>query len=204
MKRRVENWRRGRDSNPRNACALNGFRDRPDRPLRHLSAWGIWPRLARGRSTGGALSPSVPACQGLALPHGSLACRARQAPTLGRWTRPDKFFAGKRRCAAGAAGRPCPLRDRRGGAPPAVRLSRRDLRRRSGLRQQRGMVSGDPRGHPPAQGPAFLPSPRRECGESSYIAYVSQQNLLADEATSRSTIPRSPACSKPSPRAATG
>jgi uncharacterized protein len=29
--------RRGRDSNPRNACALNGFRDRPDRPLRHLS-----------------------------------------------------------------------------------------------------------------------------------------------------------------------
>ena len=31
-------WRRGRDSNPRNACALNGFRDRPVRPLRHLSA----------------------------------------------------------------------------------------------------------------------------------------------------------------------
>ena len=33
-------WRRGRDSNPRNACALNGFRDRPDRPLRHLSGLG--------------------------------------------------------------------------------------------------------------------------------------------------------------------
>src|SRR5690606_11627165 len=32
-------WRRGRDSNPRNACTLNGFRDRPDRPLRHLSVW---------------------------------------------------------------------------------------------------------------------------------------------------------------------
>ena len=30
-------WRRGRDSNPRNAYALNGFRDRPVRPLRHLS-----------------------------------------------------------------------------------------------------------------------------------------------------------------------
>ena len=34
----IPRWRRGRDSNPRNACALNGFRDRPVRPLRHLSA----------------------------------------------------------------------------------------------------------------------------------------------------------------------
>ncbi len=30
-------WRRGWDSNPRTACAVNGFRDRPVRPLRHLS-----------------------------------------------------------------------------------------------------------------------------------------------------------------------
>ena len=30
-------WRRGWDSNPRYACTHNGFRDRPDRPLRHLS-----------------------------------------------------------------------------------------------------------------------------------------------------------------------
>ena len=30
-------WRRGRDSNPRAHCWANGFRDRPDRPLRHLS-----------------------------------------------------------------------------------------------------------------------------------------------------------------------
>ena len=29
--------RRGRDSNPRYSCPYNGFRDRPDRPLRHLS-----------------------------------------------------------------------------------------------------------------------------------------------------------------------
>ncbi len=36
----MNKWRRGRDSNPRNACALNGFRDRPVRPLRHLSAKG--------------------------------------------------------------------------------------------------------------------------------------------------------------------
>ena len=33
----IKIWRRGRDSNPRNACTLNGFRDRPVRPLRHLS-----------------------------------------------------------------------------------------------------------------------------------------------------------------------
>jgi hypothetical protein len=29
--------RRGRDSNPRYTCVHTGFRDRPDRPLRHLS-----------------------------------------------------------------------------------------------------------------------------------------------------------------------
>ncbi len=33
-------WRRGWDSNPRYACTHNGFRDRPDRPLRHLSIRG--------------------------------------------------------------------------------------------------------------------------------------------------------------------
>ena len=31
------NWRRGWDSNPRYPLGYNGFRDRPDRPLRHLS-----------------------------------------------------------------------------------------------------------------------------------------------------------------------
>ncbi len=36
-------WRRGWDSNPRYPCGHNGFRDRPVRPLRHLSAG------ARGR-----------------------------------------------------------------------------------------------------------------------------------------------------------
>ena len=30
-------WRRDRDSNPGSTCADNGFRDRPDRPLWHLS-----------------------------------------------------------------------------------------------------------------------------------------------------------------------
>ncbi len=37
----VRQWRRDRDSNPGKACTLNGFRDRPVRPLRHLSA-GVW------------------------------------------------------------------------------------------------------------------------------------------------------------------
>ena len=35
--RRILVWRRGWDSNPRYAYTYNGFRDRPDRPLRHLS-----------------------------------------------------------------------------------------------------------------------------------------------------------------------
>ena len=35
-----DRWRRGRNSNPRCPCGHNGFRDRPDEPLRHLSASG--------------------------------------------------------------------------------------------------------------------------------------------------------------------
>lgn len=31
--------RKDRDSNPGYSCPYNGFRDRPDRPLRHLSLW---------------------------------------------------------------------------------------------------------------------------------------------------------------------
>ena len=42
------------------------------------------------------------------------------------------------------------------------------------------MVAGHPRGDPPGQGPALLP-PVRENDESEYIAYVSEQNLLADD-----------------------
>ena len=45
---RETRWRRGWDSNPRNACALNGFRDRPDRPLRHLSVGDIHARSSSG------------------------------------------------------------------------------------------------------------------------------------------------------------
>ena len=37
-KSQISNWRRGRDSNPRDAHASNGFQDRRIRPLCHLSA----------------------------------------------------------------------------------------------------------------------------------------------------------------------
>ncbi len=37
-----ENWRRGWDSNPRYPRRYNGFRDRPNRPLWHLSARWSW------------------------------------------------------------------------------------------------------------------------------------------------------------------
>jgi hypothetical protein len=47
-------WRRGWDSNPRYACTHNGFRDRPDRPLWHLSgAPLIGGRFCRGNSAVG-------------------------------------------------------------------------------------------------------------------------------------------------------
>ena len=63
-------WRRGRDSNPGNPQRLNGFQDRPIRPLWHLSCFGFriseigfqinirnpisdirYPRLRRGRDS---------------------------------------------------------------------------------------------------------------------------------------------------------
>src|SRR5580704_11806486 len=47
-------WRRGWDSNQRYACTHNGFRDRPDRPLWHLSgAPLIGGRFCRGNSVVG-------------------------------------------------------------------------------------------------------------------------------------------------------
>jgi site-specific DNA recombinase len=61
-------WRRGWDSNPRWAQTHNGFRDRPDRPLRHLSAlWGSsWRRVlawgqggCKGKIVGGRGIPPL-------------------------------------------------------------------------------------------------------------------------------------------------
>ncbi len=58
-RQREAGWRRGWDSNPRYACTHNGFRDRPDRPLWHLSgAPLIGGRFCRGNSAvGGADIP---------------------------------------------------------------------------------------------------------------------------------------------------
>ena len=47
-----KHWRRGRDSNPRRACALNGFRDRPIQPLSHLSTARITRLSGIGARTG--------------------------------------------------------------------------------------------------------------------------------------------------------
>src|SRR4051812_42712772 len=58
--RRMLGWRRGWDSNPRYACAHNGFRDRPDRPLRHLSARLSAPGIGAGMATGVSYSTRLP------------------------------------------------------------------------------------------------------------------------------------------------
>ena len=126
---------------------------------------------------------------------GFACCRARTGTTYGGMTQPrNQHRTGRRR--HGAAGRPCPLLDRRRGPAPPVRFPRRDLRHRPGLRQQRGMVSGDPRGHPAAQGPAFLPSARRECGIELHRLCQPAESAARRRAASRSTIRPSPACSR--------
>ena len=50
-------WRRDRDSNPGWAQTHNGFRDRPVRPLRHLSALGVMgvPCSGRARAVQGGI-----------------------------------------------------------------------------------------------------------------------------------------------------
>ena len=61
-----------------------------------------------------------------------------------------------------AAADASPLRYRGRGAPSASRFSRRRVRYRSGLRQQRGMVSVDPHGSAARARAALLPPARRE------------------------------------------
>ena len=48
-KNRLRLWRWGWDSNPRYACAYNGFRDRPVQPLRHPTADGSSRGFLSGR-----------------------------------------------------------------------------------------------------------------------------------------------------------
>ena len=49
-------WRREGDSNPRSACALNGFRDRPIQPLWHLSAGILANLLRKGKPANSCVS----------------------------------------------------------------------------------------------------------------------------------------------------
>ena len=60
-------WRRGWDSNPRYACTHNGFRDRPDRPLWHLSGAPLIGADFAGatRRSEGRYSPLQPGIQGV-------------------------------------------------------------------------------------------------------------------------------------------
>src|SRR6201996_5800630 len=56
------------------------------------------------------------------------------------------------------------ISDRTDRPPPDLFVPGRDFRHRSGIQQYRGMVAVDPRGCPPAQGPAVLSFARRELG----------------------------------------
>ncbi len=66
-------WRRGWDSNPRYARAHNGFRDRPDRPLWHLSTPDAY-RTTRNRP---ATAPGYARAGGVANPPSSDAFAQR-------------------------------------------------------------------------------------------------------------------------------
>ncbi len=70
----VLKWRRGWDSNPRWAQTHNGFRDRPDRPLRHLSA--LW------RSS---MARDVAACSLIRKGHSSPHCRITPSCAAAAW-----------------------------------------------------------------------------------------------------------------------
>jgi hypothetical protein len=69
--------RRGRDLNPRRACTLNGFRDRPVRPLRHPSSGEGGIRTLEG----GYYPPNALAGRRLQpLGHFSVQCRIASGP----------------------------------------------------------------------------------------------------------------------------
>src|ERR1700719_4183453 len=64
-------WRRGWDSNPRTGCPINGFRDRPIRPLWHLSKGPAASAVVGGEGgirTHGRVSPTH-AFQACSLSH---------------------------------------------------------------------------------------------------------------------------------------
>ena len=83
------------------------------------------------------------------------------------------------------------FRHRPGGAPPGLPVPRRDLRRRSGLREHRGMVARHPRGDPAAEGPALLPPLRRERGQRVHRLRVGAEPRCPTRPASRCGTRRS-------------
>jgi hypothetical protein len=71
--------------------------------------------------------------------------------------------------------------------PPDLSLPGRDLRRRSGVRQHRGMVPGHSGASAPVEGPPFYHL-YADNAEGSNEAYVSEQNLRPTPRTARSAI----------------
>ncbi len=88
-------WRRGRDSNPRYSREYNGFRDRPVRPLRHLSVFCT----GRGRAATAERILADSVAGAVAAPvagHGISRVISQSFPTRWYW---------KRSCSR--LGRPC-------------------------------------------------------------------------------------------------
>ena len=60
-------------------------------------------------------------------------------------------------------------------------VPRRDLRRRPGVRQHRGVAGVNPRGGPRRSRDQPFYHLLAENAQTTYVAYVSEQNLLPDE-----------------------
>ena len=89
--------------------------------------------------------------------------------------------AALRDAPSNASRRSAKVRHRPGGQAPHLSVSRRDLRRRSRVRQHRGMVHArsPPKSGRPRTSRSTICSPRTR--RPQYIAYVSEQNLLPDD-----------------------
>ena len=154
-------------------------------------------RVAAPVDAPGALSRiRARACQRSAWALAARLCLSRRlpGPTLAAMTEADPSPTDGS-APQSAAHRPRHVLHRRGGPPPHVRFPRRHLRRRPGLRQYRGMVSGDPRGASARPRTSLLPSARRECGILLRRLCQPAESAAPTTTASRSTIPPSPACS---------
>ena len=153
-----KSWRRGRDSNPWTSEKVSGFRDRPDRPLRHLSVrapystmtCGFWQRTP-------VAAPGSPRRAGR---HGGRAAVRASGPRRARPPCRTPRAAGPRHPRSGDRGGPAGTRRRTLGTArgsrtwsPRTAASRRSARRQPGARAAQRAQSG--RGIPPG---GFLPA----------------------------------------------